>query len=190
MLAGVLLGRVRRALFERRSRSHMDRLVAGGLKVGRNCSIEPGVVLDDAMPWLIEIGDETTIAPQAYVLVHDASTKRHIDRTRVAPVRIGRRVFVGARAVVLPGVTIGDEAIVAAGSVVTRDVPAGVLVAGNPARPVGTVADYVARQRRCLREGPVFDEDRFPTYRGEISMAARLEMKHTLERAGRHGFVT
>ena len=50
------------------------------------------------------------------------------------PVRIGRDVFVGARAIVLKGVTIGDGAVVAAGAVVTRDVPAGAVVAGNPAR--------------------------------------------------------
>lgn len=50
------------------------------------------------------------------------------------PVRIGRDVFVGARAIVLKGVTIGDGAVVGAGSVVTRDVPAGAVVAGNPAR--------------------------------------------------------
>jgi acetyltransferase-like isoleucine patch superfamily enzyme len=52
------------------------------------------------------------------------------------PVRIGERVWIGCRATVLKGVTIGDGAVVAAGSVVTRDVPAGALVAGNPARVV------------------------------------------------------
>jgi acetyltransferase-like isoleucine patch superfamily enzyme len=54
------------------------------------------------------------------------------------PVRIGRDVFVGARAIVLKGVTIGDGAVVGAGSVVTRDVPAGAVVAGNPARELRT----------------------------------------------------
>jgi acetyltransferase-like isoleucine patch superfamily enzyme len=50
------------------------------------------------------------------------------------PVKIGRGVFIGARAIVLKGVTIGDRAVVGAGAVVTRDVPAGGVVAGNPAR--------------------------------------------------------
>jgi acetyltransferase-like isoleucine patch superfamily enzyme len=51
-----------------------------------------------------------------------------------APVKIGRGVFIGARAIVLKGITIGDRAVVGAGAVVTRDVPAGGVVAGNPAR--------------------------------------------------------
>ena len=53
-----------------------------------------------------------------------------------APIEIGERAFVGARAFVLPGVTIGARALVGAMAVVTRDVPAGLRVAGNPARPI------------------------------------------------------
>ena len=53
-----------------------------------------------------------------------------------APVVIGKRCFVGARSIVLKGVVLGDGAVVGAGAVVTRDVPAGVVVAGNPARPL------------------------------------------------------
>ncbi|MNN96997.1 Maltose O-acetyltransferase [compost metagenome] len=52
------------------------------------------------------------------------------------PIRIGRNVWIGGGAIVLPGVTIGDDAVVGAGSVVTRDVPAGATVVGNPARAV------------------------------------------------------
>ncbi|MET0292557.1 MAG: DapH/DapD/GlmU-related protein, partial [Steroidobacteraceae bacterium] len=51
------------------------------------------------------------------------------------PIVIGRNVWIGAGALVLPGVTIGDDALIGAGSVVTRDVPAGTTVVGNPARP-------------------------------------------------------
>jgi acetyltransferase-like isoleucine patch superfamily enzyme len=57
---------------------------------------------------------------------------------RSAPVHIGDHVWVGARAVILKGVTIGDGAVIAAGSIVTKDVAPGTLVAGNPARPVRT----------------------------------------------------
>ncbi len=58
-------------------------------------------------------------------------------RPSVGPVRIGDHVWIGTRAVILKGVTIGDGAVVAAGAVVTKDVPAGAVVAGMPARVVG-----------------------------------------------------
>ena len=98
----------RRAARYVRSGQDLDRLVAGGLKLGSDVSVQDGVVFDGAFPWLIEIGAETTIAPQAYLLAHDASTRRPLGRTRVGRVVVGRRVFIGARALIMPGVTIGD----------------------------------------------------------------------------------
>jgi acetyltransferase-like isoleucine patch superfamily enzyme len=82
---------------------------------------------------LVEIGDHTRIADHA--TVHDTNF-HEVEQgapVRVAPVRIGRNVWIGRNAIVLPGVTIGDHAVVAAASIVTRDVPARALVAGNPA---------------------------------------------------------
>jgi acetyltransferase-like isoleucine patch superfamily enzyme len=59
----------------------------------------------------------------------------------VAPVVIGENVWIAAGAAVLRGVTIGDDSVVAFGSVVTRDVPAGTIVGGNPARELGPVPE-------------------------------------------------
>lgn len=72
------------------------------------------------------------------VQVVDSDSHRMDGRPHTAPISIGDRVWIGCRATVLKGVTIGDGAVVAAGSVVTRDVPARALVAGNPARVVRT----------------------------------------------------
>jgi maltose O-acetyltransferase len=172
-----------------RSGQDLDRLQRAGLTLGRDVAIEDGVVFDGAFPWLIEVGDETTIAPQAYLLAHDASTKRHLDRTRVGRVVVGRRVFIGARALILPGVTVGDGAIVAAGAVVTRDVAPGAIVAGNPAAEVGRVDDYLARQRARVEDAPYFPPDRYPTASRELSDAARADMRRQLDEAGRDGYV-
>ena len=86
----------------------------------------------------VTIADRTQIGPavQIYAADHprDADTRRAgLEFGRV--VRIGSDVWIGGGAIILPGITIGDGAIVGAGSVVTRDVGAGVTVAGNPARP-------------------------------------------------------
>lgn len=87
----------------------------------------------------IHIGDYTQIGPavQIYAADHprDAATRRAcLELGR--PVRIGSAVWIGGGAIILPGVTVGDEAIVGAGSVVTRDVPQGATVVGNPAQVV------------------------------------------------------
>ncbi len=90
----------------------------------------------------VEIGDGAQIGPavQIYAADHprDAAQRRSgLERGR--PVRIGRNVWIGGGAIILPGVAIGDDAIVGAGSVVTRDVPAGATVVGNPARLQGSL---------------------------------------------------
>jgi acetyltransferase-like isoleucine patch superfamily enzyme len=69
--------------------------------------------------------------------IHDA------EMAQARPVNIGANTFVGAGATILKGVTVGNSAIVGAGAVVTRDVPAGAVVAGNPAKVVGSVQNYV-----------------------------------------------
>jgi acetyltransferase-like isoleucine patch superfamily enzyme len=85
---------------------------------------------------LVEIGDELT----GGVLITISDTDFHpIEEgtpTKVAPVRIGRNVWLGHACTILPGVTIGDHAVVGAGAVVSGDVPPLTLVAGNPAKPV------------------------------------------------------
>lgn len=63
------------------------------------------------------------------------------------PVAIGRNVWLAAHVIVLPGVTIGDDVIAAAGSVITKDVPSGVLVAGNPARVMRSLYGATAQLR-------------------------------------------
>ena len=84
----------------------------------------------------IEIGERATVAQEAYLCAgtHDFTDPNLPLQT--APIVIGADSFVGARAFVLPGVTVGERAIVGAGSVVSRDVPAGMIVAGNPARVI------------------------------------------------------
>ena len=88
--------------------------------------------IDTSHGYLIEIGDNVTIS-HAEIQAHDASTKKILGYSKVGKVRIGNNVFVGTQAVILPGVTIGDCVMVAAGSVVNKDIPSNVLVAGSPA---------------------------------------------------------
>lgn len=88
----------------------------------------------------VTIGDDTLIGHNVVIatLNHELAPSRRADM-HPAPVVIGRNVWIGSNATILPGVGIGDDAVVAAASVVTRDVPAGAVVVGSPARVVRTV---------------------------------------------------
>ncbi|MBB4266736.1 sugar O-acetyltransferase [Roseospira visakhapatnamensis] len=95
----------------------------------------------------ITIGSGTQIGPgvQIYAADHPRDPKDRAAGLEMGkPVTIGANVWIGGHAVLLPGVTIGDDAIIGAGSIVTRDVPAGVTVAGNPAKPTGVGAPRAA----------------------------------------------
>lgn len=98
------------------------------MDIGSGSRVSLSARLDKTNPKGIHIGFDTGIGPGAAILTHDFIRTRHVDTT------IGNNCHIGMYAIVLPGITIGDSCIVAPGSVVMRDVPAGSLVSGNPAR--------------------------------------------------------
>jgi maltose O-acetyltransferase len=110
--------------------------------------------LDGIVPQLISIGRDCIIAPTAMILTHDASFFIHTGRYKVAPVKIADRVFVGYGAIIMPGVSIGENAIIGAGAVVTHDVPGNTIVVGVPARALCSTDELMGRERDDLFEPP------------------------------------
>ena len=106
------------------------------IRVGRNVFINQACMLNDIGG--IEIGDDVMIGPRVSLLTagHPLDPDRRRRQIVAAPITIERNVWLGAGATVLQGVTVGSDAVVAAGAIVTRDVPARTLVAGVPARVV------------------------------------------------------
>jgi maltose O-acetyltransferase len=106
----------------------------GGVRLGRNCNINDGVLLDGGGG--LEIGSHVNVSPEALLLTteHDPDSPTFEGRSR--RVVIGDRVWIATRAVILPGTTIGEGAVVAAGAVAVGDIPAWSIVAGNPARVI------------------------------------------------------
>ena len=105
------------------------------INLGKDSYINMGATLLDNAP--IRIGAHVMIGPnvQIYTAAHALEADERIQGTETAlPVTIEDKVWIGGGAILLPGVTIGREAIVGAGAVVTKDVPAGARVVGNPAR--------------------------------------------------------
>ncbi|MDQ0261418.1 sugar O-acetyltransferase [Sinomonas atrocyanea] len=91
----------------------------------------------------ITIGDDCQIGPNVQLLTptHPLEPQPRRDHLEAAaPITIGDNVWLGGGVIVCPGVTIGDDSVIGAGAVVTRDIPAGVLAVGNPARVVRSIA--------------------------------------------------
>lgn len=101
-------------------------------------------------PYLITIGSHCQLTTCKIFTHGGGQVVRHIDPTFDAfgKVVIGDYVYIGAEALIMPGVTIGDHALIAAGSVVTKSVPSGIVVAGNPARPICSIEEYYNRNKR------------------------------------------
>lgn len=118
-----------------------------GVKIGTECRILSRISTSE--PWLVTIGNRVTITGGVAFLTHDGTGYHVRDergrRYRYAPITIGDDVFVGQNAILLPGVRIGHGSIVAAGSVVTKSVPDGMVVGGNPAKIITTRAEFEAR---------------------------------------------
>lgn len=108
---------------------------ARGVRIGKNVEIGYFVILDNLYPSMVVLEDDVTVAARSTILAHDESRAyTGTGNEIVMETRVKKGAFVGVHVVILPGVTIGQKAVVAAGSVVTRDVPDFSRVAGVPAR--------------------------------------------------------
>lgn len=114
------------------------------IKIGNNCGFSGTVIfcLKKVM-----IGDYSRFGPGVIIMDNNSHSTsidpetRHNDKAKEAPVIIGNNVWVGLRSIILKGVTVGDNSIIAAGSIVTKNVPPNSLVGGNPAKFIKKLTD-------------------------------------------------
>lgn len=99
-----------------------------GMDIASRARISYGAKLDKTYPAGIHIDADSYVASGAIIFSHDFSRNLKTDTY------IGKRCFIGANAIIMPGITVGDEVIVGSGAIVTRDVPSNTIVAGNPAK--------------------------------------------------------
>lgn len=162
-----------------------EKLVSMGMKIGKNFNRLNGVILDPGHCWLIEIGNNVTIAPRVHILCHDASTKTFLGYTKIGRVTIGDNVFIGAESVILPGVCIGNNVVIGANSTVTHSVPENSVVAGSPAKVICSLNEYLEKEKKRMCTCPIYGEEY--TLRKNVSIEKRMQQKNELD--GRIGFI-
>ena len=172
-------------LYRLRGEFTTEKLISMGMTVGKDFKRLHGVILDPGHCWLIEIGDNVTMAPRVHILCHDASTKDFLGYTKIGRVTIGDNVFIGAESVVLPGVTVGNNVIIGANSTVTHDIPENSVAAGSPARVICSLDAYLAKEKARMKAAPCYGEDY--TLRQNVSMEKRLQQKEEL--TGKIGYI-
>lgn len=128
-----------------------------GVIIGENCRLLGATFGSE--PWMVSVGNNVTLTSGVKILTHDGSTwlirdekgRRYLFRKT----SIGNNVFVGINSIILPGVIIEDNVIIAAGTVVVKSIPTGSIVGGNPAKIIGKFEDY----KKKMIETAVSDED-------------------------------
>lgn len=118
-----------------------------GVKMGENVEIYGNPFnMFGTEPWCITLGNNVHITRDVLFITHDGGTLlyRHIipDLEITAPITIGNNVYIGVRSIIMPGVKVGDNCIIAAGSIVTKEVPNNSVVGGIPAKFIKTTNEY------------------------------------------------
>ena len=131
-----------------------------GVRIGARCDILTSAANFHlgSEPYLIEIGDEVTLSKDVNLITHDGSSRVFRGRiegscrygNRFAPIIIKDRCFIGTQTLILPGVTIGPDSVVGAGSIVTRDVPPNTVYAGVPAKFICSLDEYIEKYRERM----------------------------------------
>jgi len=170
-------------------RTRINRLLTNGLTIGKNVTIAKNAVIDSGYPYLIRIGNNCSIAEHVRLIAHDAATfKFTAGYARIGKIEIRDNCFIGDRTTILPGVTIGPNVLVAAGSVVTRDIPPNSCVAGVPARVYGRFEDYIERNMQQIAEGPVYEFDNLVGHLDTLDNETKTEIWEAVQSGG-HAYV-
>lgn len=133
-------------------------LQSKGMKIGKACEIVNALGCFGTEPYLIELKDNVTISANVFFLTHDAASRLFRSGipgsskfgNRFGRILVNENCFIGAGAIILPDIEIGPNCIIGAGSVVTRNVPPNTIYAGNPARMVRNLDEYIEKYKNTM----------------------------------------
>jgi maltose O-acetyltransferase len=167
------MGKLLNSLRKKKREKYINNLVKRGLILGKNVDIVDTFFIDPSHCFLISIGDNCTLCPNVRLIAHDASTKNILGYTKIGRIDIKKNCFIGDSSIILPGVSIGPNSIIGAGSLVNRNIPPRSVAAGNPARVVSTLDEYLRKIENIRNQKMVFDES---YYIEELSDEKRREI--------------
>lgn len=128
-------------------RSPIEYARAIGVSIGEDCrllGLTTGTFGSE--PYLVSLGNHVTVTSGVSFITHDGGVwvfrKDYPDIDVIAPITVGNNVFIGINSILMPGVSIGDDCVIGAGAVVTRDIPPGNVAVGVPARPIKLLDEY------------------------------------------------
>jgi maltose O-acetyltransferase len=122
------------------------------MQLGADVWLPRSTWIDPDYPFLISIGDHCGFGEECLILAHDAQMDEFLDAARVGRVIIHDSSHIGARTTILPGVEIGPRTIVGANSVVSKSLPPETVCAGNPARVLCSLSEYLGRHRARIQQ--------------------------------------
>lgn len=145
---------IRRFWVKRNSRAYIRHLRNKGIKIGEGCIFRDPLTtrIDVSRPALVSIGSNVDMNKYFQILTHDWASfvfrnKYHDFVNSSGKVKIGSNIYIGTNVIVLRGVTIGDNCVIGAGSVVTHDIPANSVAAGTPCRVVCSLDEYYLKRK-------------------------------------------
>jgi maltose O-acetyltransferase len=179
VLIYTLLRKIIYGFVKKKKEAFLNDLVKKGLKLGKNVDIVDNFSFDPSHCFLISIGDNCTICPNVRLIAHDASTKKILGYTKIGRIDIQENCFIGDSAIIMPGVTIGQNSIVGAGSVITKDVPPHTVAAGNPARILFPVEQYISKIENISKLKKIFNKE---YHIDNLNEAKRQEIIESIEK--------
>lgn len=140
------------------------RALADGLIEGEGCSIIGRRVNFGSEPYLIKLGNHVRVSFNVTFVTHDGGTwafrdiPQYSDVIKYGAIVVGDNSFIGCHSIILPGVTIGKRCVIGAGSVVTKDIPDGMVACGVPARVIMTTEEYAEKSKSNMLP---YDKDKY-----------------------------
>ena len=180
------LGRIKNRVDIARKIRWWKRLRGLGMHLGKGINLPSSTWIDTSHCFLISIGDNCGFGENCVILAHDAMPNEYLDASKIGRVIIHESCHFGAGTVILPDVEIGPKCVIGAGSVVSRNIPANSVAAGNPAKVICSLDDYLGKHREAMKTAAIFP---FKEYDAQYLDPAKIaEMKSKLEK--RAGYIT